>query len=101
MGWASTYIQKLKAGETVKFRPKGSSMSGRIESGQLVTVVPVKDVNEISVGTIVLCKVHGREFLHLVKAVRHGQWQIGNNKGHVNGWVTANGIYGRCTSVEA
>jgi hypothetical protein len=100
MGWASAYIQKLKAGETVQFRPKGNSMSGRIEPGQLVTVAPVKDPREIGVGSIVLCKIHGREFLHLVKAIRHQQWQIGNNKGHINGWVGVNGIFGRCISVE-
>lgn len=101
MGWAATYIQKLKAGETVKFRPKGSSMSGRIEPGQLVTVAPVKDASEVVVGSIVLCKVHGREFLHLVKAERHrNQWQIGNNKGHINGWIGVGSIFGRCISVE-
>jgi hypothetical protein len=41
MGWASRYIQKLRAGETVSFRPHGQSMTGRIESGQLCTVVPI------------------------------------------------------------
>jgi hypothetical protein len=38
MGWATPYIDKLKKGETVQFRPRGNSMSGRIESGQLCTV---------------------------------------------------------------
>lgn len=53
MGWATQYIAKLQAGETVRFRPRGSSMSGKIESGQLCTVEPV-DVNTIKVGDIVL-----------------------------------------------
>ena len=43
MGWATAYIAKLKAGETVSFRPRGHSMSGKIESGQLCTVEPVTD----------------------------------------------------------
>jgi hypothetical protein len=38
MGWAAAYIQKLRGGETVSFRPRGHSMSGKIESGQLCTV---------------------------------------------------------------
>lgn len=38
MGWASRYIQKLRAGETVSFRPHGQSMTGHIESGQLATI---------------------------------------------------------------
>jgi len=40
MGWATPYIEKLRRGETVQFRPRGNSMAGKIESGQLCTVVP-------------------------------------------------------------
>ena len=38
MGWATKYIEQLSRGEAVQFRPRGNSMSGKIESGQLVTV---------------------------------------------------------------
>jgi hypothetical protein len=55
MGWASAYIQRLRDGETVRFRPRGASMTGRIRSGQLCTVAPV-DHSKIRVGDIVLCK---------------------------------------------
>lgn len=99
MGWAVAHIAKLRNKQTVKFRPKGNSMSGRIESGQLCTVEPV-DPAVIHPGDVVLCKVHGREFLHLVKAVQDGRFQIGNNKGHVNGWIGSHGIYGRLVKVE-
>jgi hypothetical protein len=40
MSWATSYIESLLAGETVSFRPRGNSMTGIIESGQLVTVAP-------------------------------------------------------------
>ncbi len=66
MGWATQYISKLAEGETVSFRPRGNSMVGKIESGQLCTVVPIPADEEIKVGDIVLCKVNGREYLHLV-----------------------------------
>jgi len=99
MGWASHYIAKLKNGEKVLFRPRGNSMSGKIESGQLCTVEPI-DRNTIEVGDIVLCKVKGHEYLHLVKAIQGPRFQIGNNKGRINGWVTANSIFGKCVSVE-
>src|SRR6516162_2516257 len=98
MGWASDYIARLQKGETVSFRPRGNSMSGKIESGQLCTVVPVEPAT-VEVGDIVLCKVHGREYLHLVKAIQGQRFQIGNNRGHVNGWVSAKSIYGKCTAV--
>jgi hypothetical protein len=99
MGWATHSIAKLQKGETVSFRPRGHSMSGKIESGQLCTVAPV-DPATVKVGDIVLCKVRGREYLHLVKAVQGSRFQIGNNRGHINGWVTAGSIFGRCIKVE-
>ncbi|HSY22887.1 MAG TPA: hypothetical protein VK841_12265 [Polyangiaceae bacterium] len=100
MGWATSHIAKLRDGQTVQFRPRGGSMTGKIESGQLCTVVPVTDVLILKVGDIVLCKVHGAEYLHLVKAIQDGRFQIGNNRGRVNGWIGANGIYGICVRVE-
>lgn len=99
MGWASHYIEKLRAGETVSFRPRGNSMAGKIESGQLCTVVPADPV-ALMVGDIVLCKVRGSEYLHLVKAIQGGRFQIGNNRGRINGWVSKNTIFGRCIKVE-
>jgi hypothetical protein len=100
MGWASHYIVKLIAGETVSFRPRGNSMVGKIESGQLCTVEPV-DPTELEVGEIVLCKVKGREYLHLIKAIQGERFQIGNNRGRINGWISGQSIYGRCIKVEA
>jgi len=99
MGWASGYIDKLQRGETLQFRPRGNSMSGKIESGQLCTVAPV-DPATVKVGDIVLCKVNGRQYLHLVKAIQGHRFQIGNNRGRVNGWITQTSIYGRLQSVE-
>ncbi len=100
MGWAITHIEKLRKGETVSFRPRGNSMTGKIESGQLVTVTPV-DPETLEVGDIVLCKVNGQEYLHLIKAVQGPRFQIGNNRGRINGWITANGIFGKLIAVEA
>jgi hypothetical protein len=100
MGWAIRHIEKLRAGETVLFRPRGNSMSGKVESGQLCTVAPV-DPTTLHVGDIVLCKVNGREYLHLVKAIQGQRFQIGNNRGRINGWVGSNAIFGKLVAVEA
>ena len=99
MGWASSYIAKLRDGEAVSFRPRGHSMTGKIESGQLCSVEPV-DPASLSVNDIVLCKVNGREYLHLIKAIQGDRFQIGNNRGRINGWVSAGSIFGRCVRVE-
>jgi hypothetical protein len=99
MGWATFHITKLRLGETVQFRPRGNSMVGKIDSGQRCTVEPVL-VETLEVGDIVLCKVGGREYLHLIKAIDGSRFQIGNNRGRINGWVGPNAIFGRCVLVE-
>jgi len=99
MSWATHHIEKLQRGETAQFRPRGGSMRGKVESGQLVTVEPVGDT-ELCKGMIVLCKVKGSQYLHLIKATQGPRFQIGNNKGGINGWIGRTNIYGICTKVE-
>ena len=94
-------IEKLKNKETVSFRPHGNSMTPKIYSGNLVTISPIEETSCIEVGDVVYCKVNGRIFLHLVTAVRsNNQYQISNNKGHVNGWTTIDKIYGKLIKIE-
>ena len=93
MGWAIRYIDELKKGNSVTFCPRGNSMQGLISSGQKVTVDPLKD-KSVQKGHVVLCKVNGSEYLHLVTALKGKQYQISNNKGRVNGWININNIYG-------
>lgn len=95
MGWATAYIGMLKEGKTVSFRPRGHSMKGKIESGQLCTVAPIEDLAELEKGDIVLCKVNGNEYLHLIKAIQGSRFQIGNNRGGINGWVGPNAVFGK------
>src|SRR6267142_1150290 len=91
--------RRLKRGETVQFRPRGNSMAGKIDSGQLCTVVQVK-LEDLQVGDTVLCKVNGFQYLHLIKAIQGKRFQIGNNRGRINGWIGENGIYGKCVRIE-
>lgn len=48
-----------------------------------------------------LCKVHGNEYPHIVKAINGARFQIGNNRGLMNGWIGAIGILGKCIRVDA
>lgn len=103
MSWANLHIEKLQNGEIVQFRPSGNSMSGLVENKQLCTVEPVS--SEPKVGDIVLCKVKGNQYLHLVKEVKieneNTKFQIGNNKGSINGWIGISSIFGKLTGVES
>src|SRR5438045_3665800 len=100
MGWATHAIKALQEGKTVQIRPRGDSMTGKVNSGDLVTVEPATD-RDLQVGDIVLCKVRGNEFLHLIKAIKGNQYQIGNNRGGINGWITARNIFGIATKIES
>jgi len=101
MGWAKQYIEALSENKSISFRPHGNSMSGKIESGNLCTLNPVDDTG-LNIGDIVLCRVNGSEYLHLIKAKNEKQerYQIGNNKGKINGWVKKSAIFGKCVKVE-
>ena len=82
-------------------------MAGRIESGQLVTVCPISNLpsgaSSLMPGDIVLCKVGGSVYLHLIKDIREDAkraiFQIGNNKGRINGWIRDQDIYGKCIDI--
>jgi phage repressor protein C with HTH and peptisase S24 domain len=89
-------IEKLQKGEPVEIRVTGNSMTGKITSGSTVLIEPISEGEKITAGDIVLVRVHGSVYLHLVSAVRReNEYQISNNHGHVNGWVKRNAIYGR------
>lgn len=100
MSWAKYAIEALKRGECVQIRPHGHSMKGKVNDGDLVTVEPC-DPAKLAVGDIVLVRVKGHDYLHLIKAVNQGRFLIGNNRGGINGWVGHNCIYGIATRVES
>jgi hypothetical protein len=69
-------------------------MTGRVNDGDEVTVSPCTP-DSLNVDDVVLCKVSGRQYLHLIKAIDGSRFLIGNNKGGINGWIGHNGIYGK------
>jgi len=99
MGWADGHITRLARGETVQFRPRGHSMTGKVNHGDLCTVAPLGD-HPLAAGDIVLCRVKGNQYLHLVLAIQGDRYQIGNNRGGINGWIGRRAIYGRLVRVK-
>jgi hypothetical protein len=100
MGWASAAIEKLTRGETVTLRPRGHSMTGKVNDGDQVTVAPLLGDRGPVVGDVVLVRCRGHEYLHLVKARQGERFLIGNNRGGINGWVGRRAIFGVATSIE-
>lgn len=92
----AVYAHALKAGESVRFKPRGHSMDPIIRNGQLVEVAPV-DTSTLQVGDVVLAKVKERYYLHKITGhdKERRRVQIGNNKGHINGWTGYHNVFGR------
>jgi hypothetical protein len=104
MSWASHAIVALERGESCQVTPHGNSMRPRVESGATVTLAPYGQDGEPAEDDIVLVKVRGTIYLHLIKAVRSNgearQYQIGNNRGGINGWVSRRAIYGKAVEIR-
>ncbi|HET6248756.1 MAG TPA: hypothetical protein VFE47_13720 [Tepidisphaeraceae bacterium] len=98
MGWVNDAISELKAGRSVQVRPSGGSMRGRIESGQLVTLAPVKPV-DVQLDDVVLVAWKSNFLLHIVKEATSDRLLIGNNIGKINGWVAREAVAGKVIAI--
>ncbi|MEU8527725.1 MULTISPECIES: S26 family signal peptidase [Streptomyces] len=72
-----------------------------VRSRQQVVVAPV-DPAKLEVGDIVLARVAGTVYLHLVSSVdpARKRVQISNNRGRINGWTSHDRVFGICVAVE-
>lgn len=101
MGMLDAVAGRVAAGATVEFRPSGSSMVPLIRSRDAVVVAPV-DPSKLEVGDIVLARVAGTVYLHLVSSLdrTRNRVQISNNRGRVNGWTSHDRVFGICVAVD-
>src|ERR1035441_6156447 len=92
---------RLREGETVTLHPVGQSMAPLIRSHDEVVIVPVQ-ASELKVGQIVLVKVTGQYYLHLIKALDTSQRRvlIGNNHGRINGWTGFANVFGLVSRLQ-
>lgn len=90
-------IQELQAGRSVTHKPHGNSMTPRIKSGDRIEISPCEP-RDIQTGDIVLAKVKGHYYVHLVtRTSLDGRFMISNNHGHDNGWTRQ--VYGKVTKI--
>ncbi len=94
-----TTASHLMAGEICKVTGIGNSMTPILKSRQSVICEPVKEDTVLKKRDIVLCKVNGRCYLHLIHAVKEDSFLIGNNHGHMNGWTPRRNVFGRVVEI--
>ena len=94
--------EHLRSGEECIVVGYGQSMTPILKSGQAVRMIPVEEDTLLEKGDIVLAKVNGHFYCHLIHAVKHNRtYLIGNNHKHMNGWVGRNNIYGKVVEILA
>jgi len=99
MSWVKEAIAGLRDGKEVKIRPHGGSMRGRIESGQLVTLIPAT-FETVTENDVVFVKWKGNYLLHLIKEKNESEILVGNNLGKINGWAPAESVLAKVIKVE-
>lgn len=100
MSKASYIASQLQDGKRIeKYKEAGNSMLPKLKGNQPVTLEPVNAQTELKVGNIVFCKVKGNYYTHLISKIKGNPYQISNNHGYVNGWVTRNKIFGKVIKI--
>ena len=93
--------QALQQGHTIQVVGRGNSMTPKVRSGDVVEVAPILDHSTLRKGDIVLCKVNGHFYLHLISAISPDaeQFQISNNHGRINGWTNRKNVIGKLVRI--
>lgn len=75
-------------------------MRPKVLDGASVTLAPIADPAALKAGDIVLVRVGGAVYLHLVSACDRRRVQISNNRGRVNGWVARTKPFGIAVHID-
>jgi hypothetical protein len=74
-------------------------MQGRVDDGADVTLEPVVP-GDLKVGDVVLARVKGEDYLHLIRAIDRGTYFVGDNIGGVGGWIDKDALHGVMVEAE-
>lgn len=96
--------EEMMKGKTGRITGIGNSMTPILKSRQPVIVSPIDENTILDKNDIVFCKVKGNYYLHKICSMRvvegnKEQFLIGNNHGHMNGWINKNKVYGKVTYI--
>lgn len=100
MSWARHAIDELAQGRRATVRPRGHSMRPKVIDNARVTLRPNHAPAALAKGDIVLVRVKGNVYLHLISATDTDRVQISNNRGRVNGWVSRTAVYGVAEQID-
>ena len=95
-------IERLGKNEHVVHSEGGNSMAPKIKHREPVLLEPIPDESVLRADDVVFCKVKSF-FTHKIKSIKtikqNRRYQISNLRGHVNGDIGKDKIYGRVVAV--
>lgn len=96
--------EEMMKGKIGRITGIGNSMTPILKSRQPVIVCPITENTTFEKEDIVFCKVRGNYYLHKICSMRvidnnKEQFLIGNNHGHMNGWVNKDKIFGKVSYI--
>lgn len=93
--------EQMKQGKIGKLIGIGNSMTPILKSKQPVLCTPITEDMILKKNDIVFCKVKGNHYLHKIHGIRgdNEQFLIGNNHGHMNGWINRNSVFGKVIEI--
>ena len=104
MKWQQEARMALAEGRTFTVQPRGNSMGGIIADSNKVTLAPC-DSAHIQLGDVVLARVQGKRYrhivLHQIHAIEAGRLLVGGSVGRLDGWISAEDVFGRVVEIEA
>lgn len=106
MSKARYFADRLISGQKLEgYKEGGNSMIPLIKSNQPIDLDPIENETELKEGDIVFCKVHGSYYTHLILKIKGSgdskRYQIGNNKGSINGWIPRSKIFGIVVKIHS
>jgi hypothetical protein len=79
----------------------GRSLRGIIQLGDVLTLCPISDLTQVTVGDMLYAKwKNGNYICHVVKEIANNQFLLVNSRGKVNGWVNADDVMGKVQTIE-
>jgi aspartyl-tRNA synthetase len=87
--------EALKENEYIKIKGVGNSMTPILKNKQTVLVQRINKETQLEKNDIIFCKVGPYYYLHKIISINKDRYQIGNNHGHVNGWIGRENIFAK------
>jgi hypothetical protein len=92
-------IKVLEEKGEVVIKCNGNSMLPIIAPKEAIHLKKINP-SQIRVGDAVFVHINKNLQVHKVGAIDKNRFRIENNKGHINGWVNANAIFGLAVQIE-